>query len=434
MSVVRQIVCVFMIAGITAGIAACANTTAQLAVPVTPDAGLAARQIVLGVHQDRTSAVSMAGGSGRPYLRRQGYRATPKTDRTLNRIAREYEMERVDGWAIRPLDMYCEIYQVEDHATAERLIAELSSDPRVELVQPMNLFETLASRYDDPYVDLQSAIEIMEVEEAHQWATGRGVTVAVIDSVIDVDHADLGARIKTRKYFIVGKPNSIDADIHGTAVAGVIAAVANNQVGIVGVAPEVNIVALGACWPKTDGSGALCSSLTLAKALEYALTSKPDIINLSIGGPADPLLSQLLERAVSAGTLVVAAHPGGIAESAGFPTMQQGVIVARSQDPDGQIEADHSGWDSVTAPGRHILTTVPDDSYAYLSGSSLATAHVSGVIALLLEHHPDLSSVEVMRVLTTSSDSIDAGSMINACRSLAGLSDSTGCENRLASD
>ena len=186
MRVIGQIGCIL----ITAGIAACANTAGQLATPVTPDAELAARQIVLAVHQERTSTINMAGGSGRPYLRRQSYRATPKTDRTLNRIAREYEMDRVDGWAIRPLNMYCEIYQVKDRATAERLIDELSKDPRVELVQPMNLFETLASRYDDPYVDLQSAIEIMEIEEAHHWATGRGITVAVIDSTVDADHAE----------------------------------------------------------------------------------------------------------------------------------------------------------------------------------------------------------------------------------------------------
>ncbi len=105
-------------------------------------------------------------------------------------------------------------------------------------------------------------------------------------------------------------PLARDGEIHGTAIAGIIASAVNNREGIIGVAPDVSIAALRACWAVVDdGLAAQCSSFSLAQALEVALGLQPNVINLSLAGPDDPLLSRLLDRAIERGIVVVTAHP-----------------------------------------------------------------------------------------------------------------------------
>jgi subtilisin family serine protease len=158
-------------------------------------------------------------------------------------------------------------------------------------------------------------------------------------------------------------------------MAGLIAAVANNHVGIVGIAPLAQIEVYEACWQlKPADDAAVCNTFTLAKALAAALDAGAPLVNLSIAGPADPLLAALVEAAVRRGVTFV----GAAAEPAdAFPTSIPGVIAVQG--------LEHSfRADALSVPASHILTLRPDGQYDFESGTSVAAAELTGVIALLM--------------------------------------------------
>src|SRR5690606_16343806 len=240
--------------------AGCSVTPEYPAGTAASSVGRLERQILLTVAQPRDSAVGLQGDTSRRYLRRRAYGPTPEVERTLNQLAREHGLRRVDGWPIASLDVYCEVLEVSGDRSIHEVLGQLAADPRVDIAQPMNAFHTLLRRYDDPYADLQSSVALLELERAHEIATGKGITVAVVDSAVDARHAELRRRVRFSRDFVGNRPVRRHAEIHGTAVAGVIAASANDAEGIVGVAPEVTIAALRACWADSaDGVTAHCS-------------------------------------------------------------------------------------------------------------------------------------------------------------------------------
>ncbi len=379
--------------------AGCAGVTERPAGTAPVAAVALERQILLTVRQPRDSAVGLAGDASRRYLRRRAYGPTPAVERTLTQLAREHGLTRVDGWPIASLDVYCEVLEVPPGASVDDVLARLASDPRVDLAQRMNAFRTLARRYDDPYADLQSSVTLLELERAHEIATGKGVTVAVVDSAVDTRHPELDGRVRFARDLVAERPVLRRAEIHGTAVAGVIASSANNAEGIVGVAPDVTIAALRACWAASDDDAlAECSSFTLARALEAVLAIEPAVLNLSLTGPADPLLSRMLEEVIRRGTVVVVAQPDGDDPRSGFPASQPRVLVAAAEHSAPPPDAHYV----LAAPAHEILTTLPNGQYAFLSGTSLAAAHVSGVAALLLQSDPTLTVERIAELLARS--------------------------------
>jgi subtilisin family serine protease len=158
-------------------------------------------------------------------------------------------------------------------------------------------------------------------------------------------------------------------------MAGVIAAVANNHIGIVGIAPQAQIEVFEACWQlEPDSDAAACNTFTLARALAAALASGAPLVNLSLAGPADPLLTALVERGLARGMTFVGASGG---PDEGFPTAIHGVLAAAASEQ--PLPAGAFG-----APGQHVLTLRPDGQYDFESGASVAAAELTGVIALLM--------------------------------------------------
>jgi hypothetical protein len=301
----RLLVLALVAAALLAG---CASTGAPRAAHAASASASAGRQLLLTVHQTESTAMGLTGTPSQRYLQRR-YGPAPTVERTLSQLAREHRLRRVDGWPIQSLDVYCEVFAVGDDRKLEDVIAALAADPRVDLVQPMNLFDTQTTHYDDPYADLQSGAIQMEVEQAHRLATGRGVSIAIIDSAIDGSHPDLRGRVRLARNLVEHQPIAHGGEVHGTAIAGIIASAVNNREGIIGVAPDVSIAALRACWAVSEDSlAAQCSSFSLARALEVALSVKPNVINMSLAGPADPLLSRLLDEVIARGIIVVAAQ------------------------------------------------------------------------------------------------------------------------------
>ena len=370
-----------------------------------------------------------------------GYDVPERTLRIAGGLARDHDLVRLNEWPIDLLDLHCVVFGIPDNRSVDEVIEQLQADARVESAQPMRRFRTLGSTnrstqrrsaspatqdgYDDPYLELQHGLAAMRVQEAHRWADGRGVRIAVVDTAVDRRHDDLKPRIATYSDFVESRPRRSPAEHHGTAVAGIIASVADNGFGTVGVAPGATIDAIRACWeagstsdrgPDAATGQGECDSFTLAQALAHAADRRADIVNVSLTGPRDPLLERLTAALVSRGSIVVAAASDD--ERVGFLEAVEGVLFVES---DGDLPA---GASLVMAPGENVLAPTPGNAFDFVSGSSFAAAHISGLIALLLQHEPDADPERIARILTASVRETPAGGgrptqrTVDACAAL----------------
>jgi subtilisin family serine protease len=322
--------------------------------------------------------------------------------RVAENIARKNGFTLVDGWPMPLLGVDCYVMRLSPGISVEAAIAEVSRDPRVAWSEPMQLYEAQGStglRGAVPLLPLQPAASLWHLADLHKYATGRGVSVAIIDSKVDVRHPDLaGHFIANENFQSVGGQ---EPEEHGTAVAGIIGAAG---VGISGIAPGAQLMALRACWQVRgvrNSPPTLCESLGIARALQYAIDHKANVINLSLSGPPGLLLAKLISIAVARNTSVVAAFDPDLPKG-GFPASQAGVVAVAS-------ESLHNLPANVyAAPGRDVPTTEPGGRWYLVNGTSYAVAHVSGLIALVREHR---NSAVLAR---TASGAIDA------CASLLG--------------
>src|SRR5690348_6872128 len=338
--------------------------------------------------------------------------ATSEARRALGtRLAHEYGLALLDEWPMPALGMDCLVMQAGDAIDARARVRELARDPRVAWTQPMHTFHSLGG--DDPLYRAQPVAQFWHLDALHQLATGRGIVVAEVDSGVDATQPDLSGRIEKSRNFVDAGP--VPAESHGTEVAGIIAAVAGNRVGIVGVAPEARLLALRACWQTQSDGMAECNSFTLAKALQYALQADPQVLNLSLGGPRDVLLDRLLDLALAQGISVVgAADPDG---ARGVPTAPAGVLTVAGDD-----EAGDDAADVLLAPGSGIPAPAPGGAWNFVHGSSFAAAEVTGLVALLRQLSPRASVAEVRAALTSRvalGSSVMRRMPIDACAAVA---------------
>jgi subtilisin family serine protease len=221
------------------------------------------------------------------------------------------------------------------------------------------------------------------------------VRIALIDTGVDSAHPDLHGRIVRTHSYVPGHPAAGPSLRHGTAMAGVIAAVANNHIGIVGVAPLAEVEVFEACWQLTPtGDAALCNTFTLAQALAAALASGAPLVNLSIAGPADPLLAALVQSGLKRGVTFVGAAADA---DSPFPTGIAGVITASASEQPAPAGV-------LTAPAQHVLTLRPGGDYDFESGTSVAAAEITGLIALMMSATPArLGREAIVSLLTGNS-------------------------------
>lgn len=296
------------------------------------------------------------------------------------RIAHAHGLRLVDDWPMPLLGMGCFVMAVPDGPVLEKVADEVAKDRGVVFAEPTHTFSArnaLAGK-GDPLLAAQATTRQWRLDGLHQLATGRGVLVAVIDSAIDRNHPDLVGQIAVQRNF--SPADAVAPERHGTAVAGVIAAKEGNGIGIVGVAPGARLMGLRACREAASADPTTsCDSVSLAKAVYFAIEHRAQIINLSLAGPQDRLLGQLLELAMARGVSVIAAYAWDL-PSGGFPASLPGVVAVSDQlllPSDGKV---------YYAPGRDILTTLPKGRWGLVTGSSFAAAHVSGLVALMREN------------------------------------------------
>jgi len=343
-----------------------------------------------------------AAASTHPSYRGTAHRHDPNRARAAL-VAKEHGLVLLDGWPMPSLGVDCYVMQVADAGDRAQALQALAQDARVESAQPMQQFRVLAS--GDPLLPTQPAAASWHLRELHAVATGRNVTVASVDTGVLATHPDLRGRLAQARNFVPG--GSFVAEGHGTAVASLIGAQADDGIGIAGVAPGSRLLALRACW-QTTTEGARCSSYSLAQALQYALVAKARVINLSLTGPQDPLLARLLDAAQRQRVVVIAAVDAASADG-GFPAAHAGVIAVAAEGDPARLAG------ALQAPGRGIPAANAQGGWDLVSGASFAAAQVSGLAALILERSPRLEPAALRALLGPSA----RAGPIDACAALA---------------
>ena len=350
--------------------------------PSAPAASLP--RIVVAFANEQHAAPGPAGTTGSRYDG-QGYRVSQSAQQQVRRVANAYSLRQIVSWPIRALSMHCVVFEITDGRPVADVLAALARDPRVVLAQPLQQFHTLTDSqpagvpYNDPLYDLQTNLTALGIARAHEHSQGAGIRVALIDTGVDGAHPDLTGRVRATHSYLASRAPSPAWLRHGTAMAGLIAAVANNHIGIVGIAPLAQLEVYEACWQLVaDQDAATCNTFTLAQALAGALASGAPLINLSFAGPADPLLSALVQAGLKRGVTFVGAAAG---PEAPFPSAIPGVIAAGGTEQPAAAGV-------LTVPAVHVLTLRPAGQYDFESGTSVAAAELTGLVALLMSATP----------------------------------------------
>jgi len=241
----------------------------------------------------------------------------------------------------------------------------------------------------------QYIVRKLRLLEAHQITKGDKAVIAVIDSEIDAKQPDLAGTVTDRYDAGCG---ATSPDAHGTGMAGAIASHAQ----LLGVAPQSNIIAIcafgGAGQPKS-------STIKIIQGLDFAIQHGARIVNMSFAGPPDPALSQALQIAREKGVLLIAAAGNAGPKSAPlYPGADPNVMAVTATDENDQLfkGANQGRYVTVAAPGVEILVPAPDGGVQVTTGTSVATANVSGVAALLIAHKPSLTPEEIRTILVTT--------------------------------
>lgn len=328
--------------------------------PIPPE-----KQIIV-VFTDTNRADPVTGASTRGY---RGHSSWPVSLHTLaraRRVARDHELRELESWPVPALQIYCVVLEVPGHTSRDALIERLNGDSRVQLAQPVHQYRLLLGEpYDDPLFDAQFGEHRPAVESIHTMTRGGGVHIAIIDGEVDADHPDLRGQV--RRHAAAADPSDVSMLLHGTAVAGVVAAAAGNGEGLVGLAPDADVTVYGACRHR-DGSQVRCTSISLALAIERATRDRADVLNLSLTGPADWLIRRLLEYAYQRGAVLVAATDVGSPHD--FPASLPFVHAA------GELAAP---WFAQSTR----FSTRAGGGYQVFTGSSMSAAGATGAAALL---------------------------------------------------
>jgi filamentous hemagglutinin family protein len=286
------------------------------------------------------------------------------------------------------------LLRITDGRSVRDIIRALELMNVVALASPEYEFRLMQSPAGATRGDpAQYVLSKFSLTQAHRVASGKDVIVAVIDSEVDKQHTEIqGAISEELDTLAVKEP----PHAHGTAMAGAIV----SRARLLGVAPAAKILAVRAFGESASAYEG--TSFNILKGIEWAMSQGARVINMSFAGPRDPSLERAFKAARQKGVVLVAAAGNAGPKSAPlYPAADPSVIAVTAVDSQDRVfrGANQGTQVSVSAPGVDILAPAPDQAYQMSTGTSIATAHVSGVVALMLERDPSLSPDEVRRIL-----------------------------------
>jgi len=287
--------------------------------------------------------------------------------------------------------------------SSPKMNQQLSSLIQQRLIEPDFRLQTDIFP-NDPKISSQWAVDFLNMTSAWDKQTGnQSIKVAVVDTGVDYTHPDLSSQYIPLGYdWVNGDSDPMDDQGHGTHVAGTIAATLNNSIGVAGMA---NISIFAEKIISSANSGTYADAIL---AIRHAADQGADIISNSWGGDApSQLMQDAINYAVQQGSIVVAAAGNSNSNLAHYPAALDHVIGVSALDSDGS-KASYSNYGNyidIAAPGTNILSTLMGGGYGYKSGTSMATPHVSGILALLKAAYPNLSSSDLTnKLLYSASD------------------------------
>jgi subtilisin family serine protease len=316
------------------------------------------------------------------------------TDAQADALARRHGLARIGSQKFPLLGATIGLFRITDGRSVGTARRELAADVSVHSVQPNFRYllqgQSTVPAEGDP---AQYALAQLRLPQAHTLARGANVTVAVIDSGIDVRHPELANSIAD-SFDALGSREG--PHVHGTGVAGAIVSHAR----LMGSAPAARILAIRAFG--VASGAAESNSYVILKALDYALAHGAQIVNMSFAGPKDELIERGIAALAAKGIVMVAAAGNAGAKSPPlYPAANANVIAVSATDVQDKFFAasNRGSYVAVAAPGVDIFLPAPDQKYQMTSGTSFSAAYVSGVAALMLERNPALKRDELRATL-----------------------------------
>ncbi|MCB1536455.1 MAG: S8 family serine peptidase [Rhodoblastus sp.] len=312
----------------------------------------------------------------------------------VDQIARGYGLARESFQRVGLTQSTLYRYTIRNGQSVANVVTRLRADKRIASAQP-NMQFRLQDEGAKALAGAQYAISKLQLSEVHRVAKGDGVTVAVLDSGVDQTHPELAGSLAAS---VNALKSAAAPEAHGTGIASVIAAHTN----LVGVAPAAKILAVRA-FSGARGDGATGTTADIVRAIEIAVGANARVVNMSFAGPADPLLARVIEAANARGVIFVAAGGNAGPDAApAYPAADPNVIAVTATDAADALfpSANRGDYIGVAAPGVDVLVATPGDGYGLSSGTSVAAAHVSGLVALMLQEDSKLTPAEARRMLT----------------------------------
>lgn len=314
-------------------------------------------------------------------------------------IARSLGARHRDSQSLTALRLTISVFELDARADPASIELALRASLEVLAIDINREYVAHQSSFELSARSLQYAIELINARDAPRIANGRGVRVALIDGGIDDRHAALKGKILAHVDLVGEATNARPAAAydelrHGTGVAGIVLGSGD----MTGLAPGARAIAIKAFSLRGgDGRTIRSSSERIARAIEIALRLRARVINMSFGGPRDKVVEFVVGAALAEGAILVAAA----GRAAAYPAAYPGVIGVAAVDATLRgdpvvAELDHV---AILAPGVDVLTAAPGGGFQTLSGASLAAAHVSGAVALLVELRPTLGAVDALAIL-----------------------------------
>lgn len=292
------------------------------------------------------------------------------------------ELNKLGASEVKDTDAVKSDYKVLKVGNVEAVVKALSKNPNVEYAEPNYTFASTWTPNDTYYQGYQYGPQNTYTNLA--WDVTRGSSsqeIAILDSGVDYNHPDLASKTIRGYDFVDRDYTPMDLNGHGTHVAGTAAAITNNARGVAGMAPNTKILAVRVL--DANGSGSLTN---IADGIRYAADQGAEVINLSLGCDCSTTtLENAVNYAWNKGSVVVAAAGNDGVSTTFEPASYSNVIAVGAVDSRDRRASfsNYGSWVDVTAPGVDIASTVPNNGYSYMSGTSMASPHVAGLAGLL---------------------------------------------------